>query len=258
MHEATLYSDSAVAVEGFLDRAFASQADKPYASLWRRIKFAADELEGVSLSVVKVPAHLSKTRALERGATAFHRWQGNDWADALAKRGAKLHEDRPQARARGIKMTTILVEVLPFFGRLLKRMVDFNLLPSRPPPFATKRPPAIPKHVVTTFGDEQQSRCCRCLRFAAKGSVQADCMPRMGRRHHLCAIGSGLFCSVCGSYSFGRTRNLSQACGGPPAARSYSIRYLTRLLAGQHPVSRKFLGPPQDLWAGALALRLSD
>ena len=200
---------------------------------------------------------MTRAQAESLGGEALHKKQGNDWADTLAKKGAALHPDRPEARVRAAKMQLVLAEVLPYFGRCLKLLVDSDWLPERRTRKAAMRVPLLTGHVVTQDQQGGQARCCRCLRLANGGFVNGPCIPQGQVPHLLCSLGEGLFCSVCGAYSFSRTRKLAQACRGHPVAKSGADVYLQRLLGGRHPVTRKVLGSPQDLWAGALDLLLT-
>ena len=86
------------------------------------------------------------------------------------------------------------------------------------------------------------------------------CLEQSARQHHLCTVPGGVYCSVCGAYSFTRTFNLAQSCLGPPVAgNSAGYRGLARLGAGLHPVSRRVLGGlPVDLWQGFLDIDLPE
>ena len=152
-------------------------------------------------------------------------------------------------------MQLIPADILPYFGRCLKMLVDADWLPESPPKGTKLVVPKLNRHVITT-SLEGQARCCRCLKLANGGACAGPCVPRGHRQHLLCSIGEGLFCGICGAYSFSRTRKLAQACGGHPVARSGTDVYLQRMLNGRHPVTRRDLGPPKDLWSGILDVLL--
>ena len=258
LHEAVLYSDSLMAVTGFADLSFACRVGLPYASIWNSIRLAIADMEGVILSVVWVPAHISVAAALCRGASGLHRRAGNRWADALAKAGAGLHPDRPECRTRASRIQEVLNVIVPFFGAGLACLVDSSLLPDRPPASRLGRLPRLRSHLVVEGGVGGFARCCRCLRIASNaGNILGPCLPRDTVPHHLCSMPGGLFCSVCGAYSFSRTHLLSKGCRGHPRLKSAAARRLARLWAGLHPVNGRSLGGfPKDLWQGALEVDL--
>jgi ribonuclease HI len=256
VHEAVLFSDSQIAVDGFANLDLSCAADRPYASIWRSIRCAMSDIEGVTLRVEKVPAHISVAAAFARGPRGLHLRAGNGWADTLAKAGARLHPDLPAGRVRASRIQAVLNEVIPFFGLCLIRLVDAELLPERPPASPLGRLPKLRKHLVVSFR-AGQDRCCRCLRVARGGIVAGPCLAIEARPHHLCTVPGGMFCSVCGAFSFCRTAHLASACRGPCAAKSANGRRLVALWAGLHPVSRRALGAfPRDLWQGVLDVDL--
>ena len=210
------------------------------------------------MSVVWVPAHISVAAALGRGASGLHRRAGNRWADSLAKAGAGLHPDRRECRTRAARIQRVLDVIIPFFGAGLACLVDSSLLPDRPPASKLGRLPRLRSHLVVEDGAGGVARCCRCLRIANNaGSVLGPCLPRDTLPHHLCSMPGGLFCSVCGAYSFSRTRLLSKGCRGHPRLKSAAARCLALLWAGLHPFSRRALGGlPKDLWQGVLDVDL--
>ncbi len=53
--------------------------------------------------------------------------------------------------------------------------------------------------------------------------------------------GDGIFCGICGVYSFMQTKQLSGACLGHPANQGSAGR-LKKLLAGEHPTKGAWLG----------------
>jgi ribonuclease HI len=256
VHSATLYSDSQIAVDGFGNLLGVAMAEQPYASIWRAISEAVDDIAGVSLQVVKVPAHISVEAAAARGPRGLHLRAGNRWADILAKAGSKKHPDSTVCRTRQARVDALLREIVPWFGRCLSLLVDTAMLPSRPPPGKFGRLRLLRRHLVSSI--HGQERCCRCLRVASGGAVPGPCLARSDRPHHLCTIPGGVVCSICGSYSFSRTFKLAQSCRGPPlVANSSGRRSLDRLWAGLHPVSRRSLGAlPEDLWQGLLPVDL--
>jgi ribonuclease HI len=181
VHSAVLYSDSQVAVDGFLNLLGVTAADQPYASVWRSIANAVSELGGVTLKVIKVPAHISIEAAAARGAQGLHRRAGNRWADLLAKAGSRLHPDSPACHRRKARIDGLLREIVPWFGRCLALLVDFAMLPSRPPPSKYGRLLGLRRHMVVPFLAHQE-RCCRCLRVAHGGVVAGPVCPRQSGR----------------------------------------------------------------------------
>jgi hypothetical protein len=259
VRSAVLYSDSQIAVDGFGDLLLVSRADQPYASIWRSILDAVSEVGGVALRVVKVPAHISVEAAAARGPAGLHRRAGNRWADLLAKAGAARHPDGTACHTRKARIDGLLAEIIPWFGRCLRVLVDTGMLPSRPPPSKYGRVPKLRRHLVVAFS-AGQDRCCRCLRVGQGGVVPGACIPHTARPHHLCTVPGGVYCSVCGAYSFTRTFNLAMSCTGPPkAGNSAGYRSLARLGGGLHPITRRPLGaPPEDLCMGCLEVDLSS
>ena len=84
-----------------------------------------------------------------------------------------------------------------------------------------------------------RNRCCRCFRLGHGADAEQPCLSGGGRRHTMCRLGGGMFCSTCGAYSFAGTRRLASACKGPPAAKSSAAKTLGRLLAGNHPAGQR-------------------
>ena len=124
-----------------------------FASIWLSIREAIADIEGVLLSVVWVPAHISVCAAIARGASGLHRRAGNRWADSIAKAGAGLHPDRLERRTRAARIQEVLLEIVPFFGAGLACLVVSSLLPVRPPASRLGRLPRLRTHLVVEVGE---------------------------------------------------------------------------------------------------------
>ncbi len=119
-------------------------------------------------------------------------------------------------------------------GRMPERSVLGEL-------FRLPRPPPLPVH---TFACDRagSERCVQCGLPPGLAARQA-CRPAGSLGHRFCSLGSGVFCTRCGAYSFVRSGLLAVGCKGRPADAAARWRR-DRMLMGRHPVSGVFVASP--------------
>ena len=121
--------------------------------------------------------------------------------------------------------------------------------------FRLPRPPPLPVH---TFACDRagSERCVQCGLPPGLAARQA-CRPAGTLGHRFCSLGSGVFCTRCGAYSFVQSRLLAAGCSGRPADAAARWRR-DRMLKGRHPVKGVFVAPPVlvDLALEAFTLML--
>ena len=184
-----------------------------------------------------------------RGPVAAARAYGNAWADAQAKVAASWHAVPAatlQARAR---TNALAFKISVYYAIFLEWSLDQDDgLPEATPLeqlFRCPRPPPVPQHCFATDRAGQE-RCIRCLMPPGLCDGRL-CRPQGALGHKLATIGSGVFCRVCGLYSFQELNLLKAQCRGPPAAHGGNAHRLRKLLDGVHPRTGEHIGPPQAI-----------
>jgi hypothetical protein len=235
------YTDSAWVFSGWHGGVFEALAHStPFRDLWAEVLSLRSEWTVGALVVRKTRSHLSEAAVSHSLVLQWER-AGNGFADTRAKHGALLHPSMPSLKERHDRATKLVLCLAKYFAVVLNFVSKHELLPSRPPqPFKV---PALPSHSVA-IGPGGSLRCVRCFRIAGtSGRVAGDCVVRQAVPHHPLAIGHGIFCAVCGAYSFRRTVRMSGACPRRPTNLEVTRR-LANMLAGRHPVTGTWIETP--------------
>ena len=241
-----LHTDSQWVASGFDNIAHMLDPWTPHRGLWEAVKTAMDELPlQLSVSVRKVRAHAT---ILSTGHNPKLAWErlGNNLADNLAKQRCRHEWFEPALKARYDKSMKLSMVLLCYHARLLSWAIKRDFLPPRPASVGRAGPRVLlmPVHAVAV-DSTGTGRCVRCLRLQGECRAEQNggCIGKRVRDHQLHYLGDGIFCRVCGAYSFRRTLKLVGSCSGrPTGAVKYRLRAMQR---GLHPVERRWLGAPR-------------
>ena len=213
----------------------------PFHDIWCQVRDLRAEWPEGALEVFKTKAHTT-VASVRHSVVLQWRKLGNDAADVRAKEGARLHPDSPPVRVR-FDRSCVLVDTLGrYFARVLDWAAARDLLPPSLAALGRPRQLKLPGHVVA-IGPGGVQRCVRCYRIEKPGGAKlaGDCVGYGLRPHYILSCGTGIYCGICGVYSFAQTKMLSTACLGRPANQGSAGR-LRKLLAGEHPTKCAWLG----------------
>ena len=168
----------------------------------------------------------------------------NSVADEYAKKGADVHPYSQASRERIDRTKQLVVITAKYVASVLDKAVSLDLLPL---PDASAR--TFPRlrtgmHVVVWFPCGQQ-RCIKCFKLLAWRATDL-CLRMHARPHQVMSLANGLFCRLCGAYSFQRTCLLSADCRMAPSTKTVQKR-LESMLEGRHPMTKLTLGSPRLL-----------
>ena len=239
----TFYTDSAWVYDGWHQMDQMCLPSSAYCDLWVRVRTAAEEMPSATLQ--KTKAHLSETAVLGNPQREYERI-GNKFADEYAREKGRADVMGDAAFAcRVDRMRSMSFLVGKYYSRLLVWASKRDLLPSFADPERRRRLLRCTVHRVAT-DPGGQSRCVLCFKLSSELAAQQtqECSGAAnGRPHRVMQLGAGMFCAVCGGYSFARTLKLSTVCKGTPRTPTMKRR-LSLLQNGRHPIHNTWIGEP--------------
>ena len=247
-------SDCQSVVQGIArGRVWCTAAERPHADVWDLIWTLLDDYG--DYEITKVKAHSTQAdvdvgRVLEVDRT------GNNWADAMAKQGAKKHptDESDELRCRRADMAVAMVA--KWIGRVTVHLSRNGDLADVVPKAQRLQPAArvALRQQRTDRGTNgrllqpvgNRFFCAVCLRSSqsrvvllskrCKGSPSVEQLAHAS--HTLLRSGNLWWCNVCGCYGSLRLVGLKGPCPGRAKA---NWGQLHRLQQGWHPVSRAAL-----------------
>ena len=236
------HTDCRNLVQGFArGREYCTDAFSIYSGIWRRIWAKIEDVGEHLVQVEWMPAHMSEAKARDEGLEEWKR-QANQWADTLAKEGARRHEGLEEIKGI-IELTDLRVhfvwwlvcfQIAVHLWLFKHKMSDYSW-------------PARERQADYRHGGLMVTRCPPSCKRKLKRRKQADLS------HALSRNGDLVWCRRCGCWAQARIFLLAGSCR-PLRLEQYPIyrKRLAALRAGRHPVSGAKLAPMDSSWLGFL------
>ncbi len=229
------------------------------ADLWRQVDRLQKDIGLIGAAARKTKAHRSRRTAEASAEDPIEQWEGNQWADKMAKElarqaangmtGYRLITTSRDEAVEPIKRAALAVawklNLWPALGlckakktrrRTKKRMEDLN------------------GHILKPRG-EGAWECTRCrnwakgaqgrrliLRKTCKGAIEEQAHPT----HQTRQDGGVVWCTRCGSFTTRHVRNLLRPCSGAPGNASQHNVW-RRLHSGLAPTTASYLTEDRTL-----------
>ncbi len=258
----TLWVDCQMLLDGIASgRAWCTSASRPFAGYWAQVwAIIGDDYGANGYTFNKVKAHRSAARAGEEGPLGTWTKEGNDEADVLAKKGARIHPLDPGIDKAVDQVDGLIKELGSWIGHHTSRIgaaiprdAETTGAARRDRWGNGRRPIVTIRTPHQWLWDQKRAvwYCARChrstrtrrreeckLTFRAKIELVKGCEFGIGHSrnsHTIWRVGQLLWCSRCGGYATEAPRSLTRDCPGHPTP--FGDRLVKRGKRGQHPLT---------------------